>query len=101
MVIKMNRKMLPLVLMLTAGAFTAIMTFVFQYPLKKKLLLLLIVLFVFYFLGSLMKWFLDYFEKQNESKAKEEGEVIEKEATEATEEKKEAVLVEQDENKHG
>lgn len=87
--------MLPLVLMLTAGAFTAIMTFVFQYPMKKKLFLLLIVLFVFYFLGSLMKWLLDYFEKQNESKAKEEGEVIEKEA------QKETASEEQEEKEHG
>lgn len=76
----MNRKMLPLFLMLIAGAFTAIMTFVLQYPLKRKLLLLLIVLSVFYFLGSLMKWLLDYFDKQNDLKAEEEGEVIEKEA---------------------
>lgn len=76
----MNRKNLPLLLMLPAGAFTAIMTTIFEYPMKDKLALLLVVLLVFCFLGNLMKGMLDYFDKQNAKEAEEEGEVIEKEA---------------------
>ena len=49
----MNRKNLPLFLMLTAGAVT-----------------------------SMIKWTLDFFELQNEEKRKEEGEDIEEEPVE-------------------
>lgn len=56
------------------------MTFVWGYSLKDKLIILLLVLLVFFFLGSLMQGLLDYFDKQNEQKAEEEGEVLEKEA---------------------
>lgn len=73
----MNRNNLPLFIMLLAGAFTAVMTTIFEYSLKRKLALLLIVLLIFYFLGSLMKWVLNYFEQEN-AKAKHDGEVIEK-----------------------
>lgn len=73
----MNRKNLPLLLMLIAGAVTAIMTFVLRYPLKSKLQALLIVLLIFYFIGSLIKWMLDLFDKQNEAKTDEEGEAVE------------------------
>lgn len=76
----MNRKTLPLLLMLIAGAFTAVMTFIWGYPLKDRLVALLLVLLIFCFLGNTMKWLLDYFDKQNEKRAEEEGEVIEKEA---------------------
>lgn len=62
----MNRKTMPLVLMLIAGAVTSIMTFIMDYSIVNKLLALLISLLVFYFLGSILKWVLDYFEKQNE-----------------------------------
>lgn len=75
----MNRKLLPLLLMLIAGAITSVMTFVWGYSLKDKLFALLLVLLIFYFLGSVMKWLLDYFDRQNERKAEEAGEVIEKE----------------------
>ena len=78
----MNRKNLPLFLMLVAGAITAIMTFALGYSLKSKLLALLVVLIIFYLLGSLIKWLLDLFEKQHEEKKQEEGEVIEKEESE-------------------
>ena len=66
--------------MLIAGAFTAVMTFIWGYPLKDRLVALLLVLLIFCFLGNTMKWLLDYFDKQNEKRAEEEGEVIEKEA---------------------
>lgn len=65
--------------MLTAGAITCIITLVQQYDVLTEMLILLVVLVVFYGLGSILKWTLDYFERQNEAKLQEEGEVIEKE----------------------
>lgn len=78
----MNRKNLPLLLMLTAGAVTCIITFIQKYSPLMKLISLFVVLLIFYFLGSVLKWTLDYFDKQNEIRRKEEGEVIEKGAEE-------------------
>lgn len=75
----MDRKSMPLILMLIAGAITCIITFIRRYSVLGKLVSLLIVLLVFYFLGSVIKWTLDYFDNQNEKKNLEEGEVIEKE----------------------
>lgn len=74
----MNRKNLPVLLMLTAGVITCIITFVQQYSTLEKLVSLFIVLLIFYVLGSVMKWTLNYFEEQNEKQREEEGEVIEK-----------------------
>ena len=76
----MNRKNLPLLLMLTAGAVTCIITFIQKYTMFEKLVSLFAVLIIFYVLGSVLVWTLDYFERQNEEKLKEEGEVIEKES---------------------
>ncbi|MCM1025669.1 MAG: hypothetical protein NC432_04500 [Roseburia sp.] len=78
----MNRKNMPLILMLTAGAVTCIITFLKGYPTVVKLSLLFAVLLLFYVLGSILKGTLDYFEAQNEKTRQEEGEVIEKESTE-------------------
>ncbi len=74
----MNRKNMPLLLMLVAGAVTCVITFINDFPMLERLVTLLIVLLVFYFLGSLMKWALDYFDQQNQEKSMEEGEVVEK-----------------------
>jgi len=79
----MNRKNLPLLLMLTAGAVTCIITYIEKYTLIEKLVSLFVVLLVFHFLGSVLKWTLDFFEIQNEERIKEEGEVIEKESEES------------------
>lgn len=76
----MNRKLIPLILMLVAGGITTVMSFVSGYSLRDKLLALLLVLLIFYFLGSLIQFLLDFFDKQNEEREKQEGEVIEKEA---------------------
>lgn len=76
----MNRKNLPIFLMLTAGAVTCIITFIEQYTMVEKLVALFVVLLVFYVLGSILKWTLDFFEKQNEERLREEGEVIEKDS---------------------
>ena len=75
----MNRKNLPLLLMLVAGAITSIINFIQKYTMIAKLVSLFIVLLVFYILGSVLKWTLDFFDRQNEERLKEEGEVIEKE----------------------
>ncbi len=80
----MKRKDLPLLLMLVAGAVTCIITYIQKYTMIAKLFSLFIVLLVFYVLGSVLKWTLDYFERQNEEKLKEEGEVIEKEPEDFT-----------------
>lgn len=81
---------MPLVLMLVAGAVTCVITYINDFSMLSRLVTLLIVLLVFYFLGSVMKWALDYFDEQNgknednednednEEKSAEEGEVIEK-----------------------
>jgi len=78
----LNRKNMPLILMLVAGVVTCIITYVQKYSILEKLLSLFFVLLLFYFLGSVLKWTLDYFEEQNEKKNAEEGEVIEKESEE-------------------
>ncbi len=75
----MNRKSLPFLLMLIAGAITCIITFIRQYTIIDKLLALLIVLVIFLVLGNVLRFTLDYFDRENAKKALEEGEVIEKE----------------------
>ena len=76
----MNRKNLPLILMLVAAAVTCIITFVQRYSMIAKLVSLFVVLIIFFILGSVLKWTLDFFDRQNEERLKEEGEVIEKDA---------------------
>ena len=76
---------MPLLLMLTAGAVTCIITYIEKYTMVEKLVSLFFVLLLFYILGCIIKWTLDYFEKQNEERLMEEGEVIEKEAEDAGE----------------
>lgn len=76
----MNRKNLPLLLMLTAGVVTCIVTFVQRAPALTRLVTLFVVLAAFCLLGYIFKWMLDIFDLQNEERMKEEGEVIEKEA---------------------
>lgn len=82
----MNRKNLPLLLMLTAGAVTCIITFIQKNTILEKTVILLVVFLLFYFLGSVLVWTLDRFEEQNEKKRQEEGAVIEKETEDAAEE---------------
>lgn len=75
----MKKKNFPLLLMLTAGFITALMTMVWEYPLKTKLAALLLVLLVFYLLGSIVVWLLDYFDKQNKAKEEEAAALKEQE----------------------
>ena len=69
----MNRKYMPIILMLVAGAVTCIITFVKDYSISAKVLSLILVLVLFYLLGSALKWTLDYFDKQNEKRNRGEG----------------------------
>lgn len=92
----MNRKNIPLLLMLTAGAVTCIITYVKKYSVNTQLIALFAVLVIFYVLGSVLVWTLNYFEKQNEEKRGEEGEVIEKDSENADPENKDSKNSEQE-----
>lgn len=74
----MNRKNLPLLMMLTAGAVMCIISYIQNFSILAKLVSLFVVLLVFYLLGNVFVWTLNYFDKQNEERLKAEGEVIEK-----------------------
>ncbi len=76
----MNRKYLPLILMLAAGAVTCVINLIRHYPMLNQMIVLFVVLVVFYILGCVLKWTLDLFDRQNEEKAPGEGEVVEKES---------------------
>jgi hypothetical protein len=96
----MKRKMIPVILMLTAGAVTSIISYVRDYELTKMLWLLLATLIIFYILGLIVKKILDVFDEQIKRQEELEGAVIEKElaqedeqtdeAAEETEQEKEA-----------
>ena len=73
----MNRKNMPLLLMLIAGACTWIVTLVRSYSLLASLVALFTVMLLFYCLGSVIR-LLDRFDRQNEEKAKQEQEEKEK-----------------------
>ena len=74
----MNRKNMPLLLMLIAGACTWIVTLVRSYSLLASLVALFTVMLLFYCLGSVIRLLLDRFDRQNEEKAKQEQEEKEK-----------------------
>lgn len=78
----MNRKYLPMVLMLLAGAITCVITLVRHYEQLRALVVLFIVLLVFYLIGCAIVWMLNSFDAQNEKSSLHEGEVIEKEKPE-------------------
>lgn len=87
----MNRKMLPLIMMLTAGAITSIATYIRNYSILEKLVALLLTLIIFYGLGRLIEAMLDSFEKHNEEVrlAQEAALAENQQAVEAKEEQKE------------
>lgn len=82
----MNRKLIPIILMLTAGAVTSIVTYIRNFDLIEMLWILLGVLILFYLFGLGIKKVLDVFDEQiKEAEEKEnesEGSVIEKEMKE-------------------
>lgn len=77
----MDRKLIPLTLMLVAGAICSIICFVQGYDAYTMLWALFIVLLVFFVLGSVIKRVMDKFAFEIEERMKEEGEVIEKESS--------------------
>ncbi len=92
----MKRKMIPITLMLLAGAITSVITYVMDYSLTKMLWTLLAVLIIFFTLGTIYKNILDSFDRQIEKKKeaereakKAEGAVIEKEKSEEENQKPE------------
>ena len=70
----MNRKNMPLILMLTAGACTCIVTMVQAYSVLASLVTLFAVMLLFYCQGNGVRLLLDRFDRQNEEKAKQEQE---------------------------
>ena len=70
----MNRKNMPLILMLTAGACTCIVTMVQAYSVLASLVALFAVMLLFYCLGNGVRLLLDRFDRQNEEKAKQKQE---------------------------
>ena len=64
----MNRKNMPLLLMLIAGACTCIITLVRSYSVLASLVALFAVMLLFYCLGSAIRLLLDRFDRQNEEK---------------------------------
>ena len=68
----MNRKNMPLLLMLIAGACTWIVTLVRSYSLLASLVALFAVMLLFYCLGNGVRLLLDHFDRQNEEKVKQE-----------------------------
>ncbi len=92
----METKQIPLIVMLLAGAVASITTKLMHYELETALWILLFVLIVFYIVGCVLKRTIDSFESENAKLAEEEesvsdeGEVIEKEASEDALEETEA-----------
>ena len=70
---------MPLILMLLAGLVNALVAYFRGFTLNAMLVALLSTLVVFYFIGCVIKMILDSFDKKNERKVADEGEVIEKE----------------------
>lgn len=87
----MKRKMIPIFLMLVAGAITSIITYIKDYELTRMLWTLLGALIVFYVLGVVIQKTLNLFDKQIEEAEKKakEAEAKEAEAKEAEEKEKE------------
>ena len=81
--IGMDKRKIPLVLMLIAGSTACIITFACNYDTLDRLVILCVLL-LFYCLGAILKWTLERFEKEiekeEEKKKQDEGSVIEKEA---------------------
>ena len=82
----MNRKNIPVIIMLIAGAMVSIITFIKEFEIVEKLMLLLITLVVFYGLGCLLVWTMNHFDSVNENKRKEEEKRAAEEAKAAEEE---------------
>ncbi len=85
----MNRKIMPVVLMLVTGACTCIATYIKNYTILEKLIALFLTMIVFYAIGCFVKNVLDSFDKQNERirLEQEKARLEEQAAQEAAEQK--------------
>ena len=72
----MDRKNLPLVLMLVAGAITWIITYFNHYKPLQAYLILFVVMLFFYIVGTMIKWMFISFEKKNAEAAEQNSEEI-------------------------
>lgn len=84
----MKRKMIPIFLMLVAGAITSIITYIKDYELTRMLWTLLGALIVFYVLGVVVQKTLNLFDEQIEEAEKKAKEAEIKEAEEKEKENK-------------
>lgn len=82
----MKRKMIPIFLMLVAGAITSIITYIKDYELTRMLWVLLGVLIVFYALGVVIQKTLNLFDAQIAEAEKKAKEAEEKEKESENEE---------------
>ncbi len=77
-------KLLPVLIMLLAGAITSVITYVLKYETSTMLWILAGVLILFYVLGIIVQKIIHKFEEQieeeEEQRAREEGVVVEKDA---------------------
>lgn len=78
----MKRRMIPIFLMLVAGAITSIITYIKDYELTRMLWILVGVLIVFYVLGTVIQKTLNLFDEQIEEAEKRAREAEEKEKEE-------------------
>ena len=97
----MNRKNMPLLLMLVAGACTCIITLVRSYSVLASLVALFAVMLLFYCLGSAIRLLLDRFDRQNEEKAKQEQAKQEQAKQEQEAKAEEAAATEEDAGQKG
>lgn len=79
----MNRKMIPIILMLFAGAMTSIVVYYRKLGPVWMLISTLAVMVVFYLIGSIVKLVLDSLDVTEEKSPKGDGEVIEKGTTDS------------------
>lgn len=77
-----KRRLIPPIIMLSAGAAVSITMRILHYETKTMLIILLCVLVGFYMAGCIMKEMLDRFERQIEQAEREKDGVIEKELAE-------------------
>lgn len=76
-----KRKLVPVFIMLLAGAIASIMAAVMHYELEVFLLIVLITLAVFYLMGLALLRIFEVIEQQQIEETLDEGAVIEKEAS--------------------
>ena len=72
----MDKKNIPLILMLVAGAVTWIVTFLNHYESLVSFLILFGVMVLFYVIGTLIQWMFVSFEKKNAEAQAQSGEEL-------------------------